>query len=171
MDKANKNAATMGGASPTRALISLRRLGTLVGVVDTLDVRRERPDKGFAKLRDHRLSALRKLLDAGDVGYDNEMKAVCSDFRILVERSVEKVMLSGLIERFRRSVQTQQIRSLAKITPDDCVLVDQMMTKYSRFEHSQSDEIDADLPGVDELADDLKLMIDWIGEFDKRAAA
>ncbi|CAE6727332.1 hypothetical protein R69658_01646 [Paraburkholderia aspalathi] len=171
LDKASKNAATTAGASPSRAFISLRRLGTLVGVVDTLDVRRERPDKGFAKLRDHRLPALRKLLDAGNVGYDNEMKAVCGDFRILVERSVEKVMLSGLIERFRRSVQTQQIRSLAKITPDDCVLVDQMMTKYSRFEHSQSDEVDANLPGVDELADDLKLMIDWIGEFDKRAVA
>ncbi|VWB51058.1 hypothetical protein BLA14095_02209 [Burkholderia lata] len=171
LDKASKNAATTGGYSPSRAFISLRRLGTLVGVVDTLDVRRERPDKGFAKLRDHRLPVLRKLLDAGDVGYDNEMKAACGDFRILVERSVEKVMLSGLIERFRRSVQTQQIRSLAKITPEDCVLVDQMMTKYSRFEHSQSAEVDANLPGVDELADDLKIMIDWIGEFDKRAVA
>ncbi|WP_186133552.1 AAA family ATPase [Burkholderia gladioli] len=171
LDKASKNAATTGGTFPSRAFISLRRLGTLVGVVDTLDVRRERPDKGFAKLRDHRLPVLRKLLDAGDVGYDNEMKAVCGDFRILVERSVEKVMLSGLIERFRRSVQTQQIRSLAKITSEDCVLVDQMMTKYSKFEHSQSDEVDANLPGVDELADDLKLMIDWIGEFDKRAVA
>ncbi|NKA81217.1 hypothetical protein GO287_05019 [Ralstonia solanacearum] len=80
-------------------------------------------------------------------------------------------MLSGLIERFRRSVQTQQIRSLAKITPDDCMLIDQMMTKYSRFEHSQSDEVDANLPGVDELAGDLKLMIDWVSDFDKRLAA
>lgn len=171
LDKASKNAAAMGGAFPSRAFVSLRRLGSLVGVVDTLDVRRERPDKGFTKLRDHRLPVLRKLLNAGDVGYDNEMKAVCGDFRILVERSVEKVMLNGLIERFRRSVQTQQIRSLAKITQDDCVLVDQMMTKYSRFEHSQSDEIDANLPGVDELADDLKHMIDWIGEFENRAVA
>ncbi|MBH9659218.1 AAA family ATPase [Burkholderia pseudomallei] len=171
LDKASKNAATTGGTFPSRAFISLRRLGTLVGMVDTLDVRRERPDKGFAKLRDHRLPVLRKLLDGGDAGYDNEMKAVCGDFRILVERSVEKVMLSGLIERFRRSVQTQQIRSLAKITPEDCVLVDQMMTKYSKFEHSHSDEVDANLPGVEELAADLKLMIDWIGDFDKRAVA
>ncbi|MGC0097472.1 AAA family ATPase, partial [Ralstonia pseudosolanacearum] len=171
LDKASKNAATIGGLSPSRAFISLRRLGPLVGVVDTLDVRREKPDKGFAKLRDHRLPILRKLLDAGDVGYDTEMKAACGDFRILVERSVEKVMLSGLIERFRRSVQTQQIRSLAKITPDDCMLIDQMMTKYSRFEHSQSDEVDANLPGVDELAGDLKLMIDWVSDFDKRLAA
>jgi hypothetical protein len=143
----------------------------LVGVVDTLDVRRERPDKGFAKLRDRRLPVLRKLLDAGDVGYDNEMKAACGDLRILAERSVEKVMLNGLIERFRRSVQTQQIRSLAKITTEDCMLVDQMMTKYSRFGHSQSEEIDANLPGVEELSDDLKLMIDWIGEFANRAVA
>jgi len=171
LDKASKNAAATGSIPPSRAFVSLRRLGPLVGVVDTLDVRREPPGKGFAKLRDHRLPALRKLLDAGDVSYDNEMKSVCGDFRILVERSVEKVMLSGLVERFRRSVQTQQIRSLAKITPEDCILVDQMMTKYSRFEHSHSDEVDASLPGVDELAADLAVMIDWIGEFDKRAVA
>ncbi|WP_233237287.1 AAA family ATPase [Bordetella sp. LUAb4] len=171
LDKASKNAAATGGAFPSRAFISLRRLGTLVGVVDTLDVRRERPDKGFAKLRDHRLPSLRKLLDAADVSYDNDMKAACADFRILVERSVEKIMLNGLIERFRRSVQTQQIRSLSKITADDCILVDHMMTKYSIFEHSQADEVDANLPGVDELANDLSVVIDWIGEFEKRIAA
>lgn len=46
-----------------------------------------------------------------------------------------------------------------------------MMTKYSRFEHSQSDELDSSLPGVDELAEDIKVMLDWIGEFDTRIAA
>lgn len=168
LDKANKSAVATGGNSPSRAFISLRRLGTQVGVVDFLDVRRERPDKGFAKLRDHRVPALQKLIDACDVRYDNEMKAACSDFRILVERSVEKVMLCGLIERFRRGVQTQQIRSLAKITSDDCELVDKMMTKYSRFEHSQSDELNGDLPEPNELAHDIKTMNDWIGEFEKR---
>jgi len=171
LEKSTKKAATEGGTPPSRAFISLRRLGALVGVVDTLDVRRERPDKGFVKLRDHRLPALRKFLEKGDVAYDNEMKATCGDFRILVERSVEKVLLNGLIERFRRSVQTQQIRSLAKITSADCELVDQMMTKYSRFEHSQSDELDSSLPGVDEHAEDIGQMLSWIGEFDKRAAA
>ncbi|WP_151047840.1 hypothetical protein [Burkholderia diffusa] len=81
----------------------------------------------------------------------------------------------GRAERLNRKIsalrQTPQIRSPAKITQDDSVLVDQMTTKYSRFEHSKCDEFDATLPGVDELADDPKLMIDWIGEFDKRAVA
>lgn len=171
LEKASKAAAATGGKHPSRAFISLRRLGAHVGVVDLLDVRRERPDKGFTKLRDHRVPALRKLVEAGDTGYDNEMKAACSDFRILVERSVEKVMLNGLIERFRRSVQTQQIRSLAKITSGDCELVDQMMTKYSRFEHSQSAELDGGLLELDELAQDIKTMHDWISEFEKRAVA
>jgi energy-coupling factor transporter ATP-binding protein EcfA2 len=170
LDKASKN-VTANDVPPSRAFVSLRRLGSLVGVVDSLDVRRERPDKGFAKLRDHRVPALRKLFDAGDTSYDNEMKAACADFRILVERSVEKIMLCGLVERFRRSVQTQQIRSLAKIVPNDCDLIDQMMTKYSRFEHSQSDELDSTLPDADELEQDIKKMHDWIGDFDKRAAA
>ncbi|AOJ74084.1 hypothetical protein WK26_28580 [Burkholderia vietnamiensis] len=43
----------------------------------------------------------------------------------------------------------------------------------SRLPSSRASEraLDANLPGVDELGDDLKLMIDWIGEFDKRTAA
>ncbi|MGF7192120.1 energy-coupling factor transporter ATP-binding protein EcfA2 [Robbsia andropogonis] len=171
LEKVSKNVSILAEAPPSRSFLSLRRLGPVVGVVNTLDVRREPPAKGFAKLRGHRLPILRRAFDALHESYESEMKAACSDFRILVERSVEKVMLAGLIERFRRSVQTQQIRSLAKITPADCILIDRMMTKYSGFEHSQSDEIDARLPEIDEVAMDLDLMIDWISEFDKRAVA
>ena len=44
-----------------------------------------------------------------------------------------------------------------------------MMTKYSRFEHSQSDELPGTLPSVDELAADLDVVITWIDGFKKRA--
>lgn len=89
---------------------------------------------------------------------------------ILIERTVEKILLNGLVERFRRSVQAQQIKSLAKITVDDCSTVEDMMTKYSRFEHSQSDELPGTLPSVDELSADLDVVITWIDGFKKRVA-
>ena len=83
---------------------------------------------------------------------------------------VASAIVNGLVERFRRSVQTQQIKSLAKITVDDCSTVEEMMSKYSRFEHSQSDELPGTLPSVDELAADLDVVITWIDGFKKRAA-
>ena len=43
-NKTSKNAVATGSTFPSRAFISLRRLGSLVGVVDALDVGRERPD-------------------------------------------------------------------------------------------------------------------------------
>jgi hypothetical protein len=45
-----------------------------------------------------------------------------------------------------------------------------MMTKYSRFEHSQTDELPGVLPSLDELAADLDVVISWIDGFKKRAA-
>lgn len=159
------------GKTVPLSINTLRRIGPNVGMVDTLDVRHGKPDKGFIVIRDQKLPQIRKHVDAGDGGaYDAALKAACGDFRILIERTVEKILLNGLVERFRRSVQTQQIKTLAKITANDCSTVEEMMTKYSRFEHSQSDELPGALPSVDELATDLDMIITWIDGFKKRAA-
>lgn len=150
---------------------TLRRIGTNVGMVDTLDVRHGKPDKGFIVIRDQKLAQIRKHADAGDgCAYDAALKAACGDFRILIERTVEKILLNGLVERFRRSIQTGQIKTLAKITPDDCSTVEKMMTRYSRFEHSQSDELPGTLPSIDDLAADLDEVITWIDRFKNRSA-
>jgi hypothetical protein len=153
------------------SISTLRRVGPNVGMVDTLDVRHGKPDKGFIVIRDQKLPQIRKHEDVGDGdAYDAALKAACGDFRILIERTVEKILLNGLVERFRRSVQTQQIKTLAKITPEDCLIVERLMTKYSSFEHSQSDELPGTLPLVNDLAEDLDEVIAWIDGFKKRAA-
>jgi len=150
---------------------TLRRIGPYVGMVDSLDVRHGKPDKGFIYIRDHKLPQIRKYEQNGDGSeFDTALKAACGDFRILIERTVEKILLSGLVERFRRSVQTQHIKTLAKITPEDCSTVEEMMTKYSRFEHSQSDELPGTLPLVDEFAADLDEVIVWIETFKNKVA-
>jgi energy-coupling factor transporter ATP-binding protein EcfA2 len=158
------------GKSVPLSINTLRRIGPNVGMVDTLDVRHGKPDKGFIVIRDQKLPQIRKHVENRDAGaYDAALKAACGDFRILIERTVEKILLNGLVERFRRSVQTQQIKSLSKITVEDCTTIEEMMTKYSRFEHSQSDELPGTLPSVDELAADLDVVITWIDGFKKRA--
>ena len=169
LDAEASKAKASGGSVLGRHFVSLRQFGGMAGFVDCLDIRRAKPLQGFKSLRDNRLPKLRKLMSGGDAdGYDAEVKAVCGDFRILVERTVEKTLLNSLVERFRRSVQTQQVYKLSNIKPEDCALIDGLMSRYSCFEHSQSDEIAAELPELDELAGQLDSVIAWITEYEKR---
>lgn len=165
------NPAELPTEPPSFNILALRSLGGRTGFVEALDVRREAPEKGFSKLRDHRLPRVRKHFSNADIqAFESELKSCCADFRILVERSVEKILLAGLVERFRRSIQTRQITDLSKIDRADCGLIERMMGKYSRFEHSQPDEMDASLPEVDEFEADVAEMQAWASEFRKRPA-
>lgn len=163
---AENRAAAAGAATTNLSVVTLRRIGDSTGSVDEMDVRHKKPRSGFAVLRDQKLPQIRKLAEQGHAAeYDSAVKSLCGDFRILIERSIEKVMLNGLMERFRRSVQTQQIKSLAKINVADCALIDEMMTKYSRFEHSQPDELATPLPAPDEIVEDIGKVVAWIDDF------
>ncbi len=89
-------------------------------------------------------------------------KAICSDFRILLERMIECELLADVVQRFRRAVNTQgKLDKLARITAADCKLFDDMMTKYSRYEHSQPNEAPVAPPTPDELKADLEALRDW----------
>jgi hypothetical protein len=50
----------------------------------------------------------------------------------------------------------------------DCDLLDNMMTKYSVYLDSQSDEPPASPPLPDELKDDLEKIKNWRDQFVKR---
>ena len=114
-----------------------------------------------------------KLIDAGDVtGYNERANGLCGDLRSLVERCVETVLLNNVLIRFRRGLQTQKrIGALAKITLEDCAFIDDLMTQYSVFEHSQSDALPASPPGLAEIEDDVAKLATRIEEFSKREVA
>ncbi len=77
--------------------------------------------------------------------------------------------MNGVVARFRRSVETKnKIGALAKITSDDCVLIEDLMTRYSVFEHSQSNELPAETPDYDKLKEDIERFASWVGEFTSR---
>jgi hypothetical protein len=57
---------------------------------------------------------------------------------------------------------------LAKIKPEDCQMIDELMTKYSRYEHSQSNEAPVPLPEPDDIASDLTRLQTWLKEFSER---
>jgi hypothetical protein len=54
--------------------------------------------------------------------------------------------------------------------PDDCKCLDDLMTKYSFFEHSQSDEVPLSLPDEADLRADLEKLKEWRAQFKARSA-
>lgn len=102
----------------------------------------KKPEAALNDLRNTRLSKARNVYEIdGSEAYYPEGKAICSDFRVLLERVVEFVLLADVVQRHRRAVNTQgKIQKLAKISSADCALIEELMSKYSRYEHSQSNE-------------------------------
>lgn len=67
------------------------------------------------------------------------------------------------MQRFRKDIQTQnRLYKLSEITREDCEMFDQLMTKYSYYDHSMSDEAPLNELTIDELEADLKRLQLWI---------
>lgn len=131
------------------------------------------PTKESNNILISRLDAAKKLADAGDMaGYKIYAQSICTDFRKLLERTVENDLLNDIVKRHRRSVTTDnRIGQLSKITHEDCKYIDDLMTKYSCYEHSQSQEAaPAFIPDEAELRIDLLGLQTWRGTFKARAA-
>lgn len=130
----------------------------------------KKPINAIKDLKNKKLSAARKSFEQdGYESYYPLAKAICSDFRILLERIVEFELLADVVTRHRREVHTKgKMHKLAKITNKDCELIEQMMGDFSCFEHSQSDESPVDIPEPEILDAVLTKIIDWHDEFSKR---
>ena len=123
---------------------------------------------------------LDRLHEASKIGqqsgielYRQLAQSICSDFRKLLERTVEEDLLDSIVKRHRRSITTDnRIHSLVSIEKQDCIFIDQLMTKYSCFEHSQSTEIPIQIPQEEELRIDIESLKSWRDELSvKRKSA
>ena len=123
----------------------------------------KKPGEMIEHLRNIRVkSAERVLNEQGKAPYNDVAQGICSEVRMLVEKMIEQLLLNEVVARFRRSVITKdKLAKLALIRQDDCAFFHEMMTKYSRYEHSQSEEAPVDLPFPDELEDDLRELQEW----------
>jgi energy-coupling factor transporter ATP-binding protein EcfA2 len=151
---------------------SLRRLDKIAGILAQQSLRDGRPDKTINVVRDQVIPQLRKLQIQADADhYDLYAKSACSDFRIILERTIEFILLNDVVSRFRRDVMTKgKLRCVAKVSPNDCDLLDDLMTKYSVYEHSQSDDLPQIPVELQEFEQDVLKLIEWMEEFKKRAA-
>jgi hypothetical protein len=131
----------------------------------------KKPERALNTLiNDSLVKARYALHNEGQSNYSLLAKAICSDFRIVLERMIETDLLADVVQRFRRAITTQgKQEKLPKITPQDCKFFDELMTKYSRYEHSQPNEAPVVLPGPEELQADMESLRDWRTSFIARA--
>lgn len=115
------------------------------------------------------LHKIRQAQKNGDYDLaDSLMRSLCTQFRNLVERGIEQELLSGIVQRFNRNVSTLKLPRLYALSDSDISLFDQLMTKYSYFDHSQSLETPVALPSIEEIEKDLDCLIQWSKAFKKR---
>jgi ABC-type histidine transport system ATPase subunit len=126
--------------------------------------------KALNKLKNERLVQAKNEYESNGSGaYYPLGKAICGDFRIALERIVESVLLSEIVLRYRRDIQTKnKLSNLLKISKEDCDMLDDLMTRYSFFEHSQPPESPIKIPEPTVLDADLNSMIKWHEEFKAR---
>lgn len=145
----------------------IRRESWGCGEHSNLPLYSQKPIKAIKELQNDRLSAAKKVFE--QQGYDSYYplaKAICSDFRILLERLIENDLLSDVVARHRRAINTMgKLHKISFVTTQDCNMFEELMSDFSCFEHSQSNEFPVEIPEPDILYNALNRIIEWHAEF------
>jgi len=151
-------------------IVYIRQESWGAGEPGSLPIHLKRPDRSLNELINENLPKARKIYRENiDQEYEHYAKGLCSDFRILLERMIESELLGDVVQRFRRSINTLgKLEKLAKVSEADCKYFDNLMTKYSRYEHSQPLEVPIALPTLDEFEKDFKELKNWQESFKNR---
>lgn len=141
---------------------AIREFNGETGVIAEIPISTADIKSVLKRLRVDRIPRCKALLNSGKIDeYETELKGLCSDFRIVVERSVEADLLFGIVERYARPVSTMKIPYLAKLKESDWRLLDSLMTKYSGFEHAQPQDAPVQLPTLEVVEADIKTLEAW----------
>lgn len=108
--------------------------------------------------------------DGHQAAYEKEASYIYGLLREAWERALEEVLLGGVVERYRPSVQTQQVIQVADITEEDCKVLSTAMTKCSKWlpGHDQAAAARAELPEPDALKTDIEELENWVSTIRKR---
>ena len=127
-------------------------------------------NKRIGHLRRQHQDAEKLHRDGHQFAYEKEASLIYGYLREAWERGLEEVLLAGVVERFRPSVQTQQIATVADITLEDCRTVEAAMTKCSQWltGHDQAPAARADIPTADTVKADIEEFADWVNAIRRR---
>ena len=126
--------------------------------------------KKIGQLKNARQATDKLFRDGHQDAYEKEAKHLYGLLREAWERALEEVLLCGVVERFRPSVQTQQIATVADIRQEDCQALEAAMTKCSRWlpGHDQAAAARAPVPEPTELKSDIEALENWVAAIRKR---
>ncbi|MDO8727920.1 MAG: AAA family ATPase [Candidatus Methanoperedens sp.] len=114
-------------------------------------------------------SAEKLYRTSGREEYDYKAFYIYSRLREAWERGIEEILLGGVVERYRQSIQTQRAKHLTDITEEDCKTLESGMTKCSRWTgHDQAPAENVSVPNPDELSQDIEALEDWVNTISKR---
>jgi hypothetical protein len=107
---------------------------------------------------------------SGREEYEREAVYIYGRLREAWERGIEEILLGGVVERYRQSIQTQQAKYLSDITVDDCKVLESGMTKCSRWlpGHDQAPAENVSVPNPEELSHDIEALEKWVKTILKR---
>lgn len=106
--------------------------------------------------------AAEKLFRNGEFEeYEQRAAALLRMLREAWGRAIEEVLLGGVVERYRRSVQTLRMGDLQDISESDCSIVEAAMTKTSRWVHDKAAAENPPVPEPPEIFGDIEELETW----------
>jgi energy-coupling factor transporter ATP-binding protein EcfA2 len=113
----------------------------------------------------NRWQAADKQYRSGDQeAYEREAKELYGFLREAWERAIEEVLLNGIIERFRPSVETKRLARIVDIDAEDYRVVEEGVTKTSAWlrGHDQAPAGRTPVPAPEELKKDIEAIETWV---------
>ncbi|WP_242093152.1 AAA family ATPase [Aestuariivivens sediminicola] len=114
---------------------------------------------------------LKKIEDEGtDEEYEDETKPFYGKLRETWERLIEELILNRTVQRFGREIQTKRLKIVIDLTDDDYQIVDDNMTKCSKFinGHDSAGALIEEMPDSEEIKTDINALESYISELRKR---
>lgn len=151
---------------PTKVAVQvIARTPDGAGVVSKIDIFSQKPKAGLHNL----IQSIDGLVQVPEDLEPFARVGLCGTFRLFLEKIVEFHLCADVVARYRREVHTKnKIAKLALVTPADCELIDEMMSRYSGFVHSQAQEAPGKLPSAQALREDVMSVKTWLEAFDQR---
>lgn len=106
----------------------------------------------------------------GPEAYEPRATRMYARLRQTWERGVEDMLIGGVVERFRPSIETKRLDKLCDIRTTDVDAITAGMTKCSRWEggHDHARAAAEPVPGPQELRRDLEALDEWVKDIQGR---
>lgn len=100
--------------------------------------------------------------------YEEAARGICRRLRDTWEQATTEVLLNDVVQRYRPSIETQKVKDLYDITPEDCKAVADGMTEASRWLHDQAVADATPLPKPEALKQQINGLESFVKAIRKR---